>query len=142
VDSNWSIDMQDYATKTMARTGTAIKKIAFEAFRRIIMRTPVRTGRARSNWFVSVGNPSSQETESVARPVVTELAIGVNEWKPSQGSTIYLTNNLPYIEVLERGRVGNHGSMQAPNGMVAITMAEFGFIADSWSDWDIGGSGE
>jgi hypothetical protein len=134
--------MTQYANKTMTLANVAVKKIAFESFRRIVMRTPVDTGRARSNWFVSVGNPSSQTTDSATRAVVGELATGVNGWKPADGASIFFTNNLPYIEVLERGRVGNRGSMQAPNGMVAITMAEFGFIADSWSDWDIGGSGE
>ena len=43
---------------------------------------------------------------------------------------MFLTNNLPYIETLERGRIGNKGSEQAPNGMVGITVAEFGGIVD------------
>lgn len=39
-------------------------------------------------------------------------------------AAIFLTNNLPYIERLERG-----WSKQAPTGMVALTVAEFGGIA-------------
>ena len=52
-------------------------------------------------------------------------------YKPETEQSVFLANNLPYIETLERGRVGNRGSLQAPQGMVAITVAEFGGIAQS-----------
>ena len=41
------------------------------------------------------------------------------------GDAIYITNNLPYAQVLENGH-----SQQAPTGMLAITVAEFNGIVE------------
>lgn len=72
--------------------------------------TPVDTGRARANWFVSEGAPRTDTTESTTpeqRPQLTGRA------------PIYVTNSLPYIVPLEFGH-----SKQAPHGMVRKALAE------------------
>ena len=41
-----------------------LKKIGMEALKRIVLRTPVDTGRARGNWQVSINFDSSTETDA------------------------------------------------------------------------------
>lgn len=74
-----------------------IKAVAFNLFTNIIEGTPVDTGRARSNWFLSEGIPSKRTTNRTRRRAnldkIIRSAPGDKRW--------FLTNNLPYIEKLE-----------------------------------------
>jgi hypothetical protein len=90
------------------------------------MRTPVDTGRARGNWTATVGHRSAGSTDGVdpiGGSTVANAQAVANGWDGN--GSIFLTNNLPYIERLEHGHSG-----QAPSGMVGITVAEFGGIVD------------
>lgn len=130
--SGWSLDLSKYAQDTIAKTVLVSRKIALEVFRRVILKTPVDTGRARGNWFTTVGGPSAEITNyksPTGNSRINDASKACHLWQPVQGS-IFLTNNLPYIGVLENGRIGNKGSKQAPNGMVSITLAEFGSITE------------
>lgn len=94
---------------------------------RIIVRSPVDTGRFRNNWFASFGSPSSKTTGSADKSgskamAATQAAIG----ELQAGQTFYLTNNLPYSLPLEYG-----SSKQAPNGMLRISVAEVQRAIDS-----------
>jgi hypothetical protein len=112
------------------------RHVALDLLTRVVEKTPVDTGRARANWQVSVSSPSAQEiqyrsTEPIAAQMNESSIAGATIEKGSKvidtveiGEDIWLHNNLPYIEVLENGRVGNKGSEQAPNGMVALSVAE------------------
>lgn len=75
------------------------RRLALEALRRVVFRTPVDTGRARSNWQLSVGSPAGGEA-SGGDPISEGLSrlAGLRF-----GQTIWLTNNVPYILVLEEG---------------------------------------
>jgi hypothetical protein len=131
--SKWSIDLGKYATDTVQKTNQVCRKVALSVFRRVVMRTPVDTGRARANWMPTVGTPSNETTEAIDKSgagVMGKVTGQAGRWDPSKGQSIFLTNNLPYIEVLEKGRVGNKGSIQAPQGMVGITVAEFDGIVN------------
>ena len=89
---------------TMIFRGTSLS-----LFEKIVRRTPVDTGRARGNWMAGINRPSSDSPgyESVVA-------------RARLGDSLFLTNNLPYIGVLENG-----SSEQAPHGMVAVTVTEF-----------------
>lgn len=99
-----------------------VQKISMEMLSRIIMRTPVDTGRARANWSVSVGNPVTVQTEAVdpsgGQTIARGAAIIASMDKLE---TVWISNNLPYANRLENG-----WSQQAPAGMVAVTFAEIG----------------
>ena len=127
--ASFSLDIGKCAKGTNTKAETLLRKIVVEIFRRVSIRTPVDTGRARANWFASIGQPSNETTDNEARQSAREAESVVRRWTPVQPIT--LTNNLSYIETLERGRVGNKGSLQAPQGMVRITVAEFGTIVES-----------
>ncbi|MAM60861.1 HK97 gp10 family phage protein [uncultured Maritimibacter sp.] len=98
-----------------------VQKVALEMFSKVIMRSPVDTGRFRGNWQVGIGNVPAgtldlndgSGTATVNR--ATAEAMGVKA-----GDTISLVNNLPYGPRLEDGWSG-----QAPAGMVGLTVQEF-----------------
>lgn len=102
-----------------------VKKVATEALRRVVNKTPVDTGRARSNWMTALNTIPSETVELTAdltREQASAVSItrGLGVIDSAQPfTTISIANNLPYIGVLEYG-----GSKQAPEGMVRVTLAE------------------
>ena len=122
--------------------------IALEALRRIVLKTPVDTGRARSNWQLSIGRLPTEAVEGVFSPTryaqtLSDAATKLQTLPPFD--IVYIANNLPYIQVLEhgsfrppdpgpskdprpsrKGRVLVTGgfSVQAPRGMVRVTFEE------------------
>lgn len=115
---------------------TAIqKKIVLEALRRVVLRTPVDTGRARANWQVTIAKPATgvvSEFEDVGtgtkRAAAPGMEVGgedvfekglavIADLPPYQ--IVYVSNNVNYIEFLEEG-----SSEQAPEGMAALTVQE------------------
>lgn len=114
---------QAWADKVNRRIDLALRKIALEAFTRVIIRSPVDTGRFRGNWLVEIGKmPTGFNPDDFVDPsgvhIISEIKEQVLTLKA--GETIYLINNLPYARRLEYGY-----SQQAPNGMVRITAMEF-----------------
>lgn len=115
--------------------------VALDIYADILHRSPVDTGRYRGNWSVAVNSPPRWVIEEVdgqqppkkpGEPARTRrpanrkekgAASGVIAQAQKPSDVIWLSNNLPYAEVLERGRIGNRGSVQAPEGVaqVAIT---------------------
>lgn len=95
----------------------AEKKIAFEALRRIILKSPVDTGLFRANWQVGIEIPNRDIAESVTNNAQARAGAVLESLKPFD--VIWICNNLAYAEKLEHGH-----SKQAPQGMVAITVQE------------------
>lgn len=126
MSGSFSVDLSRFCKKYDADIKVVIKKIAFEAFKRIILRTPVDTGRARANWGVSVGKPIQfliEGEDKSGSATLTAASDGTMLWDCT--GSIFLTNNVSYIGILEYGREdGKPGSNQAPNGMVRVTMEE------------------
>lgn len=124
--SAFTLDLERFKVKTLEQLDQVSRKIALTAYRRIILRTPVKTGRARGNWQCTIGSPAGgtlyTEDQSGAK-AVSAMQARVLAWKAVSGVSILLTNNLPYIGKLEHG-----SSIQAPNGMVGLTVAELGGI--------------
>ncbi len=106
--------------KLRKRADQALRALVLEASKRIVLRTPVRTGRARGNWHLASGSPDLSTTESTDRTGGRTLTTILTKLEGMKGGdTIFLTNALPYIIPLEHG-----SSKQAPAGMVKITVAE------------------
>jgi hypothetical protein len=124
--SGFVADLEAFARKAGLRTDVVCRKIALDVFGRVIMRTPVDTGRARGAWQTTIGAPAEGNRSPRRREAgaIADMHRRVREWNPEE-TAIFLTNNLPYIGVLENGRVGKRGSEQAPNGMVAVTLSEY-----------------
>ena len=104
-----------------------IKRVVFGLFQKIVDGTPVDTGRARGNWFVTRGSPSDETAEIGGPPGGDNAAIGtaasmerLEQLQVGDGFDIYwIVNNLPYIVPLEEGT-----STQAPQGWIRIALAE------------------
>ena len=91
-----------------------VRAVGLNLLRGLIRLTPVDTGRAKGNWFVSIVNPSraidGQRRQSTAfSEGMIEIALARGRTYP----TVTLSNNLPYIERLNDGY-----SMQAPKKFV------------------------
>lgn len=124
--NSFSLDLSRFAKKAGVEMKLVIQKISMEAFKRIIYRTPVDTGRARANWGCTIGKPRTgvqvESTDKSGSTTTAAMVATVQQFN-GDGST-FLVNNLPYIHELENG-----SSTQSPQGMVSVTMAEMaGFL--------------
>jgi hypothetical protein len=123
---SFAIDIAKWCQKSEEHTRFVIKKIAFEAFIRVIYRSPVDTGRFRANWGVQIGSPfKGVKDEFDKTPIMdrggsaaNNAASDVDKWN-GDGS-IFLCNNLAYSIALENG----HSKGQAPGGMVKLAVPE------------------
>jgi len=120
VDS-FALDISRFVEKAKGNVDLVIRKIALDIFSRVIMKSPVDTGRFKGNWQVAIGNVPAGTLEvndkdgSATISKVTAATLGLRA-----GQVIYLVNNLPYSRKLEYGH-----SKQAPNGMVRLSLREY-----------------
>lgn len=120
-------DLKKFGNATREQAEVIFRKITIDLDRRVVLGTPVDTGRARGNWFATIGTPSAAVNDAArdksgggAIAAATSTAMSAE-----LGTTVWLTNNLPYILMLENG-----SSQQAPEGMadrnVQAVAAKFG----------------
>ncbi len=100
------------------------KKMVLELLTRVVLKTPVDTGRARGNWQTTIGSAPEGESgrldESVSAEDSSSIEAGLKvlaELPPF--AVVWISNNLDYISYLENG-----SSKQAPEGMLAVSIAE------------------
>lgn len=129
---SFSAELTRWIDKTKTDMTLVIRKIALDLFSRIILKTPVKTGRARMNWHVSIGQIRDEliglnGEYSASGAYQKALADATSEIMSYSDAdlAIFLLNNLPYIERLEDG-----SSSQAPSGMVKITLEEYPYIVE------------
>jgi len=128
-------ELDEFAKCIPTKVSIIQKKLVLEALRRLILRTPVDTGRARGNWQVTIANPAEGQVEGDwpkssgkgkkenpgirpddGRTITKGMAVltGLPDYQ-----VVWISNNVDYIEFLEHG-----SSTQAPEGMLAITIEE------------------
>ena len=115
---NFAGDLKKFAQSTNLEIETVVRKVAFDIYKGITQKTPVDTGRAKANWNIGLGNIDRTIQDATS----TELGSAGKLNIPRKGTgkkPIFITNSLPYINVLENG-----SSEQAPNGMVNLTMLD------------------
>lgn len=133
--TQFSLAIDRFASRTEARIEQTIREIGLEVFRRVVMRSPVGNpdlwkgpapagyvgGRFKGNWQVAINNIPDGVLELTdpggvaAMSAATAALVGVRN-----GEVINIINNLPYAIPLENG-----WSTQAPEGMVRVTVLEF-----------------
>lgn len=130
-------DLRSFSKRMKARAGKldrnvnqAVRKVGLVLHRELVLGTPVDTGTARSNWFVSLGAPADGTRKAfapypkgsqgggagVGENANASRALEAGAAKLAQrkpGQSIYVTNNLPYITRLDEGH-----SAQAPANFV------------------------
>ena len=134
-------DLDVWAKKIGTRADNIINKVCFGMSEAVIEQTPVwrgggrRGGTARGNWQPTLNSAAQgvldfqDEDGAATKQKAKEVSNG------AAGNIFYLTNNLPYIRVLEYGlypqgaykteRTKGGYSVQAPKGMVRIVAREF-----------------
>lgn len=102
-----------------------IRKSCIDLYRRIALKTPVDTGRAKLNWQISTVDSGAVKGEEGRRYSDSEIQAFIDAEVGEFDLTIrddqvWIYNNVEYIPDLEGGY-----SNQAPEGMVAVSLAEF-----------------
>lgn len=108
----WTIDPRKFGDQVKISHRQLCQRIALDIDQRLVLATPVDTGRARSNWLASIGTPRRDQVEPRSAEETIVEAVGVVDKAP-QFPLIYLSNNLPYIQRLNDG-----SSKQAPAAFV------------------------
>lgn len=116
--------MRALAKRVEDNTNLLVRRTALVAQRELVLETPVDTGRARSNWFVEIGEPYYDELEPYApgenlgtgeaanaRAALAQGQAAVKHRRP--GQDIYISNNVRYLQYLNNG-----SSAQAPEGFI------------------------
>jgi hypothetical protein len=97
------------------------KVIGLELLTSVVMRTPVKTGRARAGWNVTRTRPSravnNERYDKDGGATISRGAAHVS--KSAEGEHIYITNNVHYITTLDTGT-----SDQAPEGIGRLAVEE------------------
>lgn len=119
-----------YVTKN---SDELVRRVVLEVVRTLVFDTPVKTGRARSNWRTLLYRPDNvlfwppnkipgdgmpTSPEAGAQRALDEAAETVRIYTGGRRS-IWIGNNVPYISDLNRGT-----SSQAPGGFVEMAVAK------------------
>ena len=122
----FALNLSKAIEKAKDKAELAVRGIAIDLFNDVINTSPVDTGRFRNNWNSSVGKPdlsTTEETDKTGNAAKAKVYSVVMNYKLGEQS-LFLCNSLPYAEVLEYGRAnGKPGSIQAPHGMVRVSIA-------------------
>ena len=139
---SFAADLEKFMKKTKIRTDQLVRKVTFDLFGEVVMRTPVDTGMARSNWQLGIGERPTGIVDDAKRRISKEQSDKRGSYKTAKtvmaaptmanfsnvkaGGVNYIVNNLPYIMKLEYG-----SSKQAPEGMAQIAVSNFQEIVNN-----------
>lgn len=112
--NEFSIRISRRAKRIEENTDKLVKRTAALVDQTVVVATPVLTGRARSNWIAAVGKPSRatqapyapyspQSSPGMADTANTAAAVAAARStinRRQEGQTIYISNNLDYIGLL------------------------------------------
>lgn len=121
---SFSAQIAQFAEQAMAKADKAVRVIALQTLIRVQSKTPVDSGALRRSWTVALnGFPSSYNGDQT---IINQIKFG---------DVIVIATNKPYAPMLEyglypnppkkpTGKTKNGYSVQAPKGMVRITVQE------------------
>ena len=114
--AGWSIPPTAFIDQIENDLVKQARIIAMALLGKIVLSSPVDTGRFRGNTVVSIGSPILSNSDTVDKTGSATIAAGqavLTGLKPY--TVIYIQNNLPYAEKLENGH-----SKQASNGVFGL----------------------
>ena len=148
---SFTLDLKRFQGKVERKLDAIVREIVVSVDRSLVEKSPVGNpelwanpnnappgyvgGRFRANWQYGENEaPEGELYEPNAGPYPGADETVDRETAKIQpdaaGKIHYLTNNLPYAKALEDG----HSAKQAPGGMVALTVIEFGPIVKLAND--------
>ena len=113
-------DVERFVSDTLAQIARVRTRAVAETFTDAVVNSPVKTGAFRDAWHPSIDVPDEQDYPEPCGREVTLARIQDVAGRLKDDETAILRNNRPYGEFLESG-----GSLQAPNGMVAMAVERF-----------------
>lgn len=126
MSSVFEVQIAEFVKRAKGNVDLVVRKIALDMFRRVVMKSPVDTGRFKGNWQCAIGSvPTGVLKINDKDGTATMSRVQAAVMGLEAGQTIYLVNNLPYARPLEYG-----WSQQAPAGMVRTTIAEFNAVVN------------
>jgi hypothetical protein len=119
-------DMRRIIDKAKNRNDVFVRRLALEIDRRLVLKSPVDTGRFRANWNIGYGALNVTITNDTDKTGSKSIGKANSELLQAKaGMQIFISNSLPYAQRLEDG-----WSKQSPFGMVKLTVEEFKPIAN------------
>lgn len=124
----FGLQIGKFVEKAKAAPELVMRKAVTDMASRVVLRSPVDTGRFRANWNIAFGRINAATT------VLTDKGGGItrgriqaqmSNWQADSGD-VFFTNSLPYAIPLEYG----HSTKQAPQGMVRVTVTEWQSYVD------------
>lgn len=121
-------DLKKFAASTGEAVDTVMRGVTLDLYGRVIDNTPVDSGRLKGNWQLSTGSPATAVLDRIY--TAGQEAREAGNLSPMKAPRYFMSNNLPYAEVVEFGlfpdgpmTTGGY-SRKAPHGMVRIVMEE------------------
>jgi hypothetical protein len=116
---SFASDLSELCKRAGDRAEVVIRATALELQAGMIERSPVDTGRFKSNWQVGIGAINKATGDAPGSDAKGRAAAALSGW--TAGRSIYLSNSLPYAKRLEDG----WSQKQAPLGMVRLTVQAY-----------------
>lgn len=133
---SFALSLASFAKKAPEQARQVVRKVSLDLLTATVLRTPVGNpdlwkskppagyvgGRLRANWTVSLVNPDTTTSDAIDKTGQGTISRGGAVIGQADGTKdICITNSLPYAIPIEYG----HSGVQAPQGMVRVTVAEF-----------------
>lgn len=115
---SFSGDLAKYCQAAGDKIDLVVRKTALQLQASMIEKSPVDTGRFKSNWQCGLGGMNGDTNAKEGSDALGRTEVVLQGFKA--GQTIFLSNNLPYAKKLEYGH-----SKQAPAGIVRLTVQDF-----------------
>lgn len=125
---SFTSQLNKFQDKTAQKTVDVLRMSSLEVFKRLVLRSPVDTGRFLANWQTGVNETPDGMLDAFDKTGGPTISNNDGTIAMARiGDSLFIVNNLPYAKKLEDGH-----SQRAPQGMVAITVAEWdGIVADA-----------
>ena len=94
--SGWTIPLQRLTEKAKGDLATVVRKATLDAFTRVVLKSPVDTGRYKESWFALADGK-----------LITDLS------NPPEAQEYAITNDQPYSRVIEIGKKGKGKKFRA-----------------------------
>ena len=120
----FTLSLNKFKAVTAEQHKELVQKVGLELLRRVVLKSPVDTGRFRGNHQVTIGTPAAGSLDSVDLGGGQTISKGAAVLaKVPNYPTVWIANNLSYAMDLEFGR-----SKQAPEGVYRVSVAELGAL--------------
>ncbi len=121
---SWKKKPTTFARTVVADHRGQCVRAGLEILSRVVLSTPVDTGRARGNWQTTLNAPATAEVERLDPSGASAISDGTGTINGApQFPLICIANNLPYIGALNYGKPpGRQHSKQAPLQFVELAV--------------------